>query len=219
MRRFEWRGAVAAAATVLAAASCTSRRLPEPGSTAYEDASRAFYRGLAELQVGLLDDAKRDFLKAADLAPAEPAAWANLALSHLRLGEFDAASAPVDKAVSLQPTSADLVFLRGRLKASAGKLDEGMADYRRAAELDATNVRVRFALAEEVERAGGPAADTEAQQLVDAVLKAFPGATIEAVRGIDAVPVDVGASGRPDVVPGETIIEDDLPGDDNNEDA
>ncbi len=159
----------------IAAAGCSRSHLPAPGSQAYEDTTRAFYRGLAELQVGLLDDAKRDFGKATELAPDEPAAWANLGLASLRLGEFDVAAAPIDKAVSLSPKSSALVFLRGRLQTSRGKLDEGVADYRRAADLDAGNMRVRYALAEEVERAGGPNADANAQQLFESILKARPG--------------------------------------------
>ena len=150
-------------------------RLPSPDSPVYEDTTRSFYRGLAELQIGLLDDAKRDFGKATELVPGEPAAWANLGLAHLRLGEFDAATAPIEKAVSLSSSTSDLVFLRGRLQTSRGKLDEGIADYRRAAGLDAGNMRVRYALAEEVERAGGPNADAESQQLFEAILTARPG--------------------------------------------
>src|SRR5439155_9652274 len=122
-----------------------------------------------------LDDAKRDFAKATELVPNEPASWANLGLASLRLGEFDAAAVPIEKAVSLSSSTSDLVFLRGRLQTSRGKLDEGIADYRRAANLDAGNMRVRYALAEEVEHAGGDKADSEAQQLFEGILKARPG--------------------------------------------
>src|SRR3954468_11038920 len=151
-------------ALAITVASCSRNRLPAPGSPVYEDTTRAFYRGLAELQVGLLDDAKRDFGKATMLVPDEPAGWANLGLTSLRLGDFDAAVAPIEKAVSLAPESSNLVFLRGRMNTSRGKLDEGIADYRKAAALDAKNVRVRFALAEEIERAGGPNADEDAER-------------------------------------------------------
>src|SRR5437588_5053496 len=102
------------AALVIAAAGCSRNRLPAVDSAVYEDTTRAFYRGLAELQVGLLDDAKRDFGKAAELVPGEPASWANLGLAHLRLGEFDAAAAPIEKGVSLSPSTSDLVLLHGR---------------------------------------------------------------------------------------------------------
>ena len=166
---------LAALAVAVVAAGCSRARVPDPGSPAYEDTTRSFYRALAELQVGLLDDAKRDFGKATELAPGEPAAWANLGLAHLRLGEFEGAKPPIDKAVELDPKSSDLVFLRGRLETSEGKLDEGIADYRRAADLEPRNMRVRYALADEVERAGGPNADAEAQRLLEEILKARPG--------------------------------------------
>ena len=93
--------------------------LPAVGSQAYEQTTSSFYRGLAQLQVGLLDDAKREFSKAAALAPGEPAAWANLGLAHLRLGEFDAASEPVARAVALLPGSSELSLLQGRLEPPA----------------------------------------------------------------------------------------------------
>ncbi|HUK35007.1 MAG TPA: FG-GAP-like repeat-containing protein, partial [Vicinamibacterales bacterium] len=174
---------------------CSRARVPDVNSPAYVDTTRDFCRGLAELEVGLLDDAKRDFGKATDLAPGEPAAWANLGLAHLRLGEFDAANTPIDKAVSLDPKSSDLVFLRGRLRTSQGKLDEGIADYQRAADLDPNNMRVRYALAEEVERAGGANADADAERLFGDILKAKPGnvavvlerARVAAKRGDAAV--------------------------------
>jgi hypothetical protein len=162
-------------ALAITVASCSRNRLPAPGSPVYEDTTRAFYRGLAELQVGLLDDAKRDFGKATMLVPDEPAGWANLGLTSLRLGDFDAAVAPIEKAVSLAPESSNLVFLRGRMNTSRGKLDEGIADYRKAAALDAKNVRVRFALAEEIERAGGPNADEDAERQLSDILTNAPG--------------------------------------------
>src|SRR5690606_30771639 len=66
---------------VIAAAVYFVRRqtagLPAPGSAAYEETARLFYRGLAALQVGLIDDSKREFAAAAAASPGEPAAYAN----------------------------------------------------------------------------------------------------------------------------------------------
>src|SRR5215831_9675455 len=166
---------IAIVAVVLYFVVFPTRGLPKPGSPAYEATTTNFYRGLAELQVGLLDDAKRSFTKATESASREPATWANLGLAHLRLGEFDAASEPIGRAVQLDPSSSDLVFLQGRLETSRGKLDEGIARYRRAVELDPGNMRARYALAEEIERAGGSDADSQAEQQFDAILGARPG--------------------------------------------
>ena len=110
------------AAGVLIAASAGSYllirsrdRLPAPDSPAYEDVVRKFYRGLASLDVGLLDDAKRDFTQAIDVVATEPASWANLGLAHLRLGEFDAASVAVERAATLAPASSEVAYLQGQL--------------------------------------------------------------------------------------------------------
>ena len=54
-------------------------RSPVPRPT--QEVTRAFYRGLAALEVGLLDDARDQFARATELAPDEPASWANLALA------------------------------------------------------------------------------------------------------------------------------------------
>src|SRR5215831_20778845 len=172
MRR-EWiwaAGIIVIAAAALAALFIVRRSvgLPQPGSPQYEATTTNFYRGLAQLQVGLLDDAKGSFTRAADSARREPATWANLGLSHLRLGEFDAAAEPIAHAVQLAPDSSALVFLQGRLETSRGRLDEGIARYRRAVELDPGNTRARYALAEEIERAGGPDADAQADQQFEA---------------------------------------------------
>lgn len=162
---------------LLAAAFLVTRRgdrTPAPGSAAYEEITRVFYRGLASLQVGLLDSAREDFARTTTLAPTEPAAWANLGLTHLRLGEIDAAVSPVERAAALAPDRSDIALLAGRLELARGRLEEALARFRRAAELDPADLRARFALAEEIERAGGPDADTLAQQEIDALVQRQP---------------------------------------------
>ena len=100
--------------------------LPAPGSAPYEEMTRAFYWGLSALEVGLLDDARQQFTKATTIVPQEPAAWANLGLTQLRLGELDAAAAPVDRALALAPDNGDLVLLAARMEAARGRLDEAV---------------------------------------------------------------------------------------------
>ena len=75
-----------------------------PDSPVYEEVTRAFYHGLAALEVGLLDDARSGFTKVTEIAPAEAAAWANLGLTELRLGEADRASQAIERAASLAPS-------------------------------------------------------------------------------------------------------------------
>ena len=95
--------------------------LPQPGSTEYEQVTRAFYRGLAALEVGLLDDARDQFARATELVPEEPASWANLALARLRLGDADGAAPAIERALSLAPNRADILLLASRLESARGQ--------------------------------------------------------------------------------------------------
>jgi len=168
---------VALAIAVVAAGALVWRSrtaLPAPGSETYEQVTRAFYHGLAALEVGLLDDAKREFTTVTTTVEDEPAAWANLGLTHLRLGELDAAAVPIERAIMLAPDNADLALLAGRMEIARGNLDDGVARLRRAVELAPDALQPRFALAEEVERAGAADADAQALALLDELLKLAP---------------------------------------------
>ena len=92
--------------------------LPAPGSDTYEQMTRAFYWGLSALEVGLLDDARQQFTKATTIVPEEPASWANLGLTQLRLGELEAAAGPIERALALAPNNGDIVLLAARMDAA-----------------------------------------------------------------------------------------------------
>ena len=162
------------AALVAAAVFFFRPSLPAPGTEPYEQVSRAFYHGLAALEVGLLDDARQQFRRATELVPAEPAGWANLGLAQLRLGELDAAVMPVARALELAPANVDIAMLAGRMEVARGRIDEAVARLRRAVALDDRALQPRFALADELQRAGTPEADAEAAQLYDALVARTP---------------------------------------------
>jgi hypothetical protein len=176
MNSARWAGAVVVVAVVAVAALFVARRasLPTPDSPEYEQASRAFYHGLAALEVGLLDDARQQFTTVTQVVPGEPAGWANLALAHLRLGELDAAVAPAERAQALAPRNIDVALLAGRMEAARGRFDESAAQLRRAISLDDATLVARFALADELQRGGGPDADAEAASLYDALAMRAP---------------------------------------------
>src|SRR6185437_2739752 len=70
---------------VLFLASCASNSgLPEPGSEKYRELVHAFYVGLAGLQSGADVRAKKDLTLATQIAPGEPASWANLGILAIR---------------------------------------------------------------------------------------------------------------------------------------
>jgi tetratricopeptide (TPR) repeat protein len=158
---------VAAAAIAAYVAARARRGLPAPASDAYEQTVRHFYRGLAGLHVGLVDAARQEIAQAADLAPGEPAAWANLGLAYLRLGDFDGAAPAIERAAALAPSESAVAFLKSRLETSRGRREEAIASLRRAVELDPRGLHARTALIQEVENAGGPDADAEAQRLLE----------------------------------------------------
>jgi tetratricopeptide (TPR) repeat protein len=147
---------------------------PRPGTPAYEQVTAAFYHGLAALEVGLLDDARQQFGRATEAVPDEPAAWANLGLAQLRLGELDAAAAPIERAAMLAPDNSDIALLAGRMESARGRLDEAIVHLRRAVQLDDASLRARFALVDELDRAGTPDAETGIQRLLDELLERAP---------------------------------------------
>jgi tetratricopeptide (TPR) repeat protein len=149
-------------------------KLPAPGSQTYEQVSRAFYHGLAALEVGLLDDARQQFTAATGLVPEEPASWANLGLAQLRLGELDAAVMPVERALALAPRNVDIAMLAGRMEVARGRVDEAVTRLRRAVSLDERGLQARFALADELQRASTAEADAEAAALYDALMARAP---------------------------------------------
>ena len=148
--------------------------LPSPGSDAYRETVRAFYSGLASVEVGLLDDARTQFSRAAALAPAEPAIAANLAIAHVGFGGDEGAATQLDIAQALAPDSTEIALLQGQLAGFRGQFDVAVTHYRRAADLSAENLKARFALAQELARTGDQNDAAEAQQLLEQILDSQP---------------------------------------------
>ncbi len=170
-----WFGLLLALSLVCATGACRSgEKQPEKSSAEYRALVPAFYVGLAALQVG--DDARADakLKEATELAPGEPAVWANWGLLALRRREFDAAAGRLEKARSLAPDNAQIYVLLGLLESSRGKLAEAIAHLRRAVELNPKDLKATYMLAGEVERAGGESSEAEAQTLLAKILEAQP---------------------------------------------
>ena len=142
---------------------CARPSLPAPGSEPTSRSTRAFYHGLAALEVGLLDDARQQFTQRHRRSCRRSRRRGRTsALTHLRLGELDAAAGRSSGRWRSRPTTRTSAACAGGWKSARGRLDEGVARLRRAVALDAPALRARFALAEELERAGTPEADAEA---------------------------------------------------------
>ena len=144
-------------------------------SPEYRETVRAFYRGLASLEVGLLDDAQAAFERAAALAPDEPAIRANLAVVHVGFGNEAEAAGHIEAARGLAPDSAEVRFLEAQLAGFQGRFEDAVAGYRQVVELDSDHLRARYALAQELDRDGGDAEAAEAQAQLEAIRDRRPG--------------------------------------------
>src|SRR6185295_13313391 len=91
-------------------------KLPAKASPEYNEIVRAFYIGLAALQVG--DDVRADskLAEVTQLVPPEPAGWANWGLLALRQRNFDAAAERLERARSLAPENDQVYYLLGLLE-------------------------------------------------------------------------------------------------------
>ncbi len=166
-------GIIAALALLLS--GCHPSGLPKPDTRAYLDEVTAFYVGLAALQVG--DDVRADTTleQATQLAPGEPAGWANWGLLALRQGNFDAAAKRLGQAQKLAPKNDQLHYFSGVLESKRGNPSQAIAELRKAVEINPRNLRAMYLLAQEVERQGDANGEAEFQQLLEKILAAQPG--------------------------------------------
>jgi Tfp pilus assembly protein PilF len=169
-------------------------KLPAKSSKEYNDTVRAFYVGLAALQVGDDVRAESELTKATALAPDEPAAWANLGLLNLRQRNWDAAGERLEKARTLAPDNSRIHVLLAILESNRGRFAEAINNLRKGIELDPRNLKALYMLAEETERQGDEASAGEVQKLLNRILEIQPdnlAIQLEAIR-IAAKQGDVG---------------------------
>lgn len=148
--------------------------VPDPDSDRYKDAVSAFYTGVTAIQVGENYRAEQQLERASEMAPGEPAVWANRGLFALRTNDLDAANQHLERARELAPENADIQYLSGLLAREEGRYDRAITHLRRASELDSTNRQATFTLAQVIEQRGDDQAATEALQLVDRLLDRAP---------------------------------------------
>jgi Tfp pilus assembly protein PilF len=144
-------------------------------SREYGDFVSAFYVGLAGLQTGEDTRAKEKLTLATQLAPGEPAAWADLALFTARQQDFDKAAQYAETARSLAPRNSAIEGLSGAISSKRGNLPEAVDHYRKAVVLDGANMKARQALATEIERQSAANSDSLAQAELEKLLAGLPG--------------------------------------------
>ncbi|HKZ02574.1 MAG TPA: tetratricopeptide repeat protein, partial [Pyrinomonadaceae bacterium] len=146
----------------------------DKSSPAYRDAVSAFYVGLAALDVGDDVRAESKLSQLTQIAPDEPAGWANWGVLALRQRNFEAAAARLEKARALAPDNDEIHYLIGLLESSRGKSAESISALRRAIELDPQHLRAIYALAGEIERQGDTNSEAEYQLLIQKILAVAP---------------------------------------------
>ncbi len=151
-----------------------TNNLPTRSSPQYNELVRTFYIGLAALQVGHDVQADAKLQQFTQLAPSEPAGWANWGLLALRQRNYDTAAERLNKARDLAPDNSDIFYLLGLLESSRGNTTEAINDLRKSVELDQKNLIATYKLAEEVERQGGEKSTQEFQSLIQKILAAQP---------------------------------------------
>ena len=154
------------------------------GPDQYRAAVSAFYAGVAAMNVDDIERAKVKLARAIELAPREPAAWADLGLLHLRLGDFESAAKELGTAQKLAPRSGQVEMLLGLLADKRGDFAASAAHFRRAVELDPAHLRARFALVTAVERQGGAESAAEVRKQVDELLKLQPDNLVVLLDGV-----------------------------------
>src|ERR1700679_3348211 len=108
------------------------------------------------------------------MASGEPAGWANWGVLALRQRKLDVAAQRMERARKLAPDNNQIYQLLGLLESNRGNSANAIADWRKAVEINPSNYRAAYQLAEGVERQSGANGDSEYQRLIEKILVAQP---------------------------------------------
>ncbi len=107
-----------------------------------------------------------------ELAPREPAAWANLALMAMRRNELDVATGHLARALQLDSTNSEILLLAAAHARMMGDDSAQVRYLRRTVSVDSLNVRALFELIELL-----PEGSDESRSLMNQLITAAPGNT------------------------------------------
>lgn len=114
---------------------CT-RALREQAMTRKNRAATYVNRGVLRMREGQYDEALEDYSEATSLMPELGAAYLNEGAAHIYLKDFDAAIAPLDRAIQLE--SADLFaahYNRAIARENTGDVAGAYSDFQKSLEL------------------------------------------------------------------------------------
>jgi tetratricopeptide (TPR) repeat protein len=142
---------------------------PEAGlPTLSDDARSAASRGLTDFRNDKFQDAKNEFQKMTELAPAHPMAWANLGSAEFRLGELPQAEEHLKKAVRLDPTVQQAWLTLGIIDYQKDDLAAGLAALAQAVYLDPRDPKAHLYLGVLIRKRGWlQGAEDEMRKAID----------------------------------------------------
>jgi tetratricopeptide (TPR) repeat protein len=132
----------------------------DPAKVSPEDYQRmveAFYTGVIAIEVGDGERGLTSLTAATEILPGEPAAWADLALAHLRNNQLEPAAAALARARHLAPEHSEVALLAGFLAQRQNDLEGAEALFREAIAQDGGNLRAQYALYDSLKQRGGAA--------------------------------------------------------------
>jgi tetratricopeptide (TPR) repeat protein len=188
----EYRRAIACSEPYLAArialAFCLLRAgRDDEAATAFDEAlalrieriREPFEKGIRRLREGMRAEAEEFFRETFHSSPERFADLVRVSLDFLKAAEYEKALAALDEAIALSPKFADLHNSRGIALAELGRLDEGIAAFRRSASLNPDYMVPKLNLAFAQLRAGQ---FKEAESQLEAVLEQDPNQTAASAK-------------------------------------
>lgn len=164
-----------AGAALVAGCNRSGGDLPQPGSDPYRETVSAFTIGTVALETVNLNLIDPNLKRASELAPGEPAIWANLAIRALRTSRLDDAVAHFEKAKKLGGDDDRLLLIEGLLAEKRGRFADALAAYRRAAEKNPRNLKALYLVAQTAERLDAPDKAATVADVLDRILAVSPG--------------------------------------------
>ena len=128
------------------ALGCGGTGNPQPGSEIYDNTVSAFYAGVSAMEVGEDLRANAKLTLVTELAPMEPAAWANLALMAMRRNEPEVAQEHLNRALNLDSTNSGVLLLAAAHARMLGDEAAQISHLRKAVASDSLNAHALFDL-------------------------------------------------------------------------
>jgi Tfp pilus assembly protein PilF len=110
------------------------------------EAQEAASQGVSFFRQNQLPEAREQFEKVTQLAPAHPFGWVNLGSTDFRLGQTDRAEEELKKAVHLDPTAEQAWLTLGIISYQKDALDAGLAALSQAIYLDPKDAKAHLYL-------------------------------------------------------------------------